>query len=189
MISKKILINTLCEFGPVLGFLVAFKLSDFMTGIIVMMIATIIALLLLKILEKHTPIFALISSGTVLFFGGISLFIDLPGIFIFRDTIFDTLFGLALLLSVWLGKPLFKYTFSGVFAITHRGWSVLSLRWGIFFLLLALINEWVRLTLSPEDWVIAKILIIIASFVFGAYQFTLTKKERLPNATDWGIIA
>lgn len=189
MISKKLLVNTLCEFGPVLGFLIAFELKDFMTGVVVMMLSTLISLVILRILEKHTPIFALISSGTVLFFGGVSLFIDLPGVFILRDTVFDALFGLAIIVSVWIGKPLFRYIFSGVFAITHKGWSILSLRWGIFFLILALINEWVRLTLSPEDWVIAKTLIIVSSVVFGSYQLTLTKKERLPDATKWGIVA
>lgn len=188
MLSKRLLVNTLCEFGPVLGFLIAFKLRDFSAGVIVMMIATVISLVVMRHIEKHTPIFALISSGSVLFFGGTSLFIDIPSIFILRDTIFDAIFGSAILISVWMGKPLFKYMFSGVFSITEKGWSVLSLRWGIFFLVLASINEWIRLTLSPEDWVVAKVFMIIASVMFGAYQFTLTKRERLPSATAWGII-
>ena len=111
-----------------------------------------------------------------------------PDIFILRDTLFDGIFGSALVVSVWRGKPLFKYIFSNVFAITDRGWSTLSLRWGIFFLILALINEWVRLTLSPEDWVVAKIMIIVVSSVFGTYQLTLTRRERLPHATAWGVI-
>jgi intracellular septation protein len=188
MFSKKVVLNTLCEFGPILGFIVAYELKDFMTGVIVMMIATVVSLVILRRVEKHTPIFALISSGSVLFFGGTSLFIDIPSIFILRDTVFDLVFGIAILISVWNGKPLFKYIFSGVFAITDRGWRLLSLRWGIFFIILALLNEWVRLTLTPDDWVIAKICIIVASVVFGTYQLTLTKHERLPTATAWGIV-
>lgn len=137
--------------------------------------------------EKHIPIFALISSGSVLLFGGVTLFIHIPTIFILRDTIFDGVFGSVLIASVWYGKPLFKYIFRGVFAITDTGWSALSMRWGIFFLILAGMNEWVRWTLTPDDWVIAKIIIIVLSVLFGAYQLTLTKKERLPDATAWGI--
>lgn len=188
MLNKKLLINTLCEFGPIIGFLIAFELRDFMTGVIVMMIATLLSLAVLRHLEGHTPIFALLSSSSVLFFGGISLFIHIPSIFILRDTLFDGIFGMALIVSVWMRKPLFAYIFRGVFAITDTGWSVLSLRWGIFFIILALINEWVRLTLSPEDWVAAKILIIIVSAVFGTYQLKLTRAERLPHATSWGIV-
>ena len=60
MISTKLLINTLCEFGPILGFLITFELSgDFMSGVVVMMITTIVSLIVLQYLEKHTPIFAL----------------------------------------------------------------------------------------------------------------------------------
>lgn len=187
MISKRLLINGLCEFGPIMGFIVLFELKDFMAGVIAMIISTIIALFVLQRLEKHIPIFALISSGSVLFFGGITLFIDIPSIFILRDTLFDGLLGSMLIASVWYGKPLFKYIFRSVFAITDKGWNVLSLRWGVFFIILALANEWVRLTLSPEDWVTAKIIIIITSVIFGSYQLRLTKKERLPDATAWGI--
>jgi intracellular septation protein len=189
MVSRRLFINTLCEFGPILGFLIFFELHDFMAGVIAMMLATLVALLVLRHLEHHTPFFALLSSGSVLIFGGISLFIDIPSIFILRDTVFDSLLGCALLLSVWQGKPLFKYIFKGVFAITDTGWSRLSFRWGIFFLILAVTNEWVRHVLSPEDWVVAKMFIILASVLFGAYQFRLTKKERLPEATAWGLRA
>lgn len=189
MLTSRLFWNTLCEFGPILGFIIAFEISNFETGIITMMLATLVSLIILKRIENHIPLFALISSGTVLFFGGVSLFIDIPSIFILRDTLFDAIFGTVLLISVWYKKPLFQYIFRGVFAITPRGWSVLSLRWGLFFLVLALANEWVHLTLSEEAWVTAKIGIIIASVLFGSYQLTLTKKERLPNATPWGIVA
>jgi intracellular septation protein len=189
MFSKRLFINAFCEFGPVLGFLVAFKVKNFSAGIITMMIATTISLFVLKYLENHIPIFALISSGSVLFFGGLSLVIDIPSIFILRDTLFDGIFGTTILISVYFKKPIFKYIFRGVFSITPKGWSTLSLRWGIFFLILAFANEWVRLNLSPEDWVKAKVIIIIASIIFGTYQLTLTKKERLPEATAWGVIA
>lgn len=188
MISKRLLINALCEFGPILAFIVAFEIKDFMTGVVVMMIATVISLIILKLVEKHLPIFGLISSGTVLFFGGVSLFIDIPSIFILRDTLFDGVFGSVIIISVLMGKPIFKYIFKGVFRITDNGWKHLSLRWGIFFILLAVVNEGVRLTLSPEDWVMAKIIIIIMTTVFGVYQLRLTKKERLTDATAWGII-
>ncbi len=187
MISKKLLINTLCEFGPILAFLVLYEMKNFMAGVIAMMVANVVSLIVLQKYEKHIPIFALISSGSVLLFGGVTLFIDIPTIFILRDTIFDGIFGTVLIASVWYGKPLFKYIFRGVFAITDTGWSALSMRWGIFFLILAGMNEWVRWTLTPDDWVVAKIIIIVLSVLFGAYQLTLTKKERLPDATAWGI--
>ena len=187
MISKKLILNTLCEFGPIMAFIIAFEINGFNTGTIAMIIAVILALIILKYTENHIPIFALLSTLTVIFFGGVSLFMDIPSIFILRDTIFDGIFGITLLISTSLKKPLFQYLFKNVFAITPTGWSTLTFRWGIFFIFLSICNELVRLNLSPEAWVGAKILMIIASFSFGMYQLTMTKRERLPTATAWGL--
>jgi len=188
MWNSRLILNSLCEFGPIIAFLVAFSFGDFSTGIIAMMVATFVSLLILKYKENTIPFFALISSVTVLLFGSLSLLADMPTLFIFRDTLFDVFFGTVLLVSVYRNKPLFKYLFRGVFAITDRGWRTLSLRWGIFFYILALANEIARFTLSPDAWVLAKVSIVVISCIFGAYQFTLTRRERLPTATPWGIV-
>lgn len=187
MFSKKVMLNTLCEFGPITAFMVAYSMGDFATGTIAMMIAVVIALVVLYITEHHFPIFGLISAATVLVFGGISLVIEIPSIFILRDTIFDFIFGSALMVSVYMKKPALRYIFQNVFALTEKGWLTLTLRWGLFFFVLALVNEGIRWTLTPDDWVLAKIYMIVGTVLFGMYQFTLTRKERLPHATKWGI--
>jgi intracellular septation protein A len=56
VISRKLLINTLCEFGPIIAFIVLFETSDFMAGVIAMMIANVISLFVLLHFEKHIPI-------------------------------------------------------------------------------------------------------------------------------------
>jgi len=187
MFTRKLLLNTLCEFGPIIAFLVAYELDDFESGTIAMMITAVFALVILKVTEGHLPYFAIISTATVLIFGGISIFVHIPSIFILRDTIFDLFFGVVLITSVLLKKPGLKAIFNNVFSLTHKGWMALSLRWGIFFIILASLNEWVRRELSPDDWVIFKILLIIGTILFGAYQFTLTRRERNEDATAWGI--
>jgi len=187
MFSRKVVLNTLCEFGPITAFMVAYTLGNFQTGTVAMMIAVVIALVVLQATEHHLPIFALISAVTVLIFGGVSLFIEIPSIFILRDTIFDSIFGIILVGSVYAKKPALRYIFKNVFAITEEGWATLTLRWGIFFFVLAGVNEGIRWTLTPDDWVIAKVYMIIGTVLFGMYQFTLTKRERLSEATEWGI--
>jgi intracellular septation protein len=188
MFTKRLLINSFCEFGPILFFFLAYSVASFSAGIVAMMFGTALSLAVLRFYDHTLPYFALFSSGSVLFFGGLALLVDTPSIFIFRDTILDVALGIALIISVHKKRPLFKYVLKGVFAITDKGWSVLSLRWGYFFLCLALVNETIRLTLSDDAWVVAKALIVVASIVFGTYQFTLTRKERLPTGTAWGIV-
>lgn len=188
MFTKRLLFNSLCEFGPILFFFAAYSIGGFRTGIIAMMVSTIFSLIALLQYDRSLPYFALFSAGTVLFFGGLSLLLDMPSIFIFRDTLLDVVLGITLIVSVHMNRPLFKFMFKGVFAITDRGWKTLSLRWAYFFLFLAVVNETVRMLLSPDAWVIAKSLIVVASIAFGSYQFTLTRKERLPSGTSWGIV-
>lgn len=188
MLSRKLVLNTLCEFGPILAFMVTYTLSDFEYGTIAMIVATLGALILLYLIEHHLPLFAILSTITVMFFGGLSLITHIPSIFILRDTLFDLTFGLALFVSVYLKRPLLKTLFKNVFAITDSGWSKLTLRWGFFFLFLAGLNEWVRLTLSPETWVAFKVITIVGTLAFGCTQFMLARKERLPDATPWGLV-
>lgn len=187
MFTRKVLLNTLCEFGPIIAFLIGYELSDFQSGTLAMMLVALCALVVLQVTEGHLPVFALISTATVLLFGGISIFVHIPSIFILRDTIFDLIFGIALIVSVLLKKPALKPIFKNVFHITNKGWTTLSLRWGIFFICIALVNEWVRRELSPDDWVLVKVLILFGTVIFGAYQFTLTRREREDDATAWGI--
>ncbi len=188
MWNQRLVINMLCEFGPILGFVLAFELSDFRAGVITMMILVAVALFVEKRRYGHYPVFALLSTGTVLFFGGLMLATGLPSLFILRDTLFDAIFGLVLIGSVLIGRPLFRYLFGGVFGLTDIGWRTLTIRWGIFFLCFSALNEWVRQTQSAEDWVLVKIIVIIITVVFGCYQFTLTRRERLPDTTDWGVL-
>jgi intracellular septation protein len=188
MFTKRLIVNTLCEFGPVLLFFAVYALFSFPYAVAAMMLGTLTALITLRTLEGHTPIFALISCCSILFFGGLSLFFESASFFIFRDTLFNIVMGTALGVSVLRGKPLFKMIFSNVFAITDRGWHSLSLRWAIFFFVLAVANETARFTLTPDEWVSAKAAIVLVTIMFGAYQFTLTRRERLPDASPWGIV-
>ncbi len=188
MFNQKLFLNVICEFGPIITFLVTYSRYDFKSATIAVIVATIAALILLKVVEHHLPLFAILSTLTVIIFGGISLVVNLPDIFILRDTVFDSIFGLALIASVAMKRPLFKVLFHNVFRLTERGWSTFSLRWGFFFLFLALWNEWVRQTQTPDSWVTMKIYMIIASLVFGFYQFTLTRRERSSEANTWGLV-
>lgn len=188
MLSRKVVLNGACEFGPIIAFMAAYSIWDFEAGTFAMIGAVVCALFVLWHTERHLPLFALLSTVSVIIFGGISLFVHIPSLFILRDTIFDSIFGIILLYSVYVGKPLLKLFFKNVFSITDRGWMRLTLRWGIFFLLLAVLNEWVRLHLSPDEWVRVKAYLIVATVLFGMYQFTLTRKERMPDATPWGLI-
>ncbi len=58
-----------------------------------------------------------------------------------KPTIINTLFGVVLLGGLAFGKSLLGYVFNAAFQLDDEGWRKLTLRWGIFFLFLAVLNE------------------------------------------------
>jgi len=187
MFAKKLWINLLCEFGPIASFLIVYQFSTFGKATIAMVIATCISFVILLKIEKHVPYFALLNTVSVILFGGVSALIDIPDIFIIRDTIFDLVLGIVLLTTVNFKRTGLQMLFSNVFLITQKGWKIFTFRWGIFYLILALTNEVIRNYANEQMWVEAKVWMILATVIFGMYQLTLTKRERLPEANSYGL--
>jgi len=58
-----------------------------------------------------------------------------------KPTIINTLFGASLLGGLLMGRSLLGYVFNAAFQLDAEGWNKLTLRWGLFFLFLAVLNE------------------------------------------------
>jgi intracellular septation protein len=92
-----------------------------------------------------------------------------------------------LLIGIFLKKAFLKNLFVALFDMKDRGWYILTLRWGIFLVLLAIGNELVWRGLDRDAWVSYKFWSTIATVVFGFYQITLSKKYRNDTASPWGM--
>ncbi len=187
---KKIFLATVCEFGPVVAFLVTFQYTNFAYATIAIIIATIISFKILFFVEKQVPKFALATLVGVLFFGILSLYYKSPDLYILKDTLLDSFFGLGLLFSLSKKvstKPYLQILFEYFFDITDKGWRILNMRWGIFCLGTAVFNEYVRNFKTPDFWVYAKVILILLVLIFGFYQFTLARKYRNSTASYWGL--
>jgi intracellular septation protein len=67
--------------------------------------------------------------------------------------------------------------FDAVFDLTDEGWRKLTLRWSIFFLALAVLNEIVWRTQTTDVWVNFKVFgVVPLTFVFAAFQYPLLQK-------------
>lgn len=187
LLSKKLWINLLCEFGPVVAFLTSYEMYGFGTATLAMIGTTVVALVILVLFEKHPPYFALFNTASVVLFGGVSVFVNIPDVFIFRDTALDTALGVVFLASLRYKKTGLEFFFGNVFAITQKGWKEFTFRWGIFYVLLAFTNETIRMLATPDMWVTAKVWMIVGTVIFGFYQLRLTAQERLPDANSFGL--
>jgi len=121
------------------------------------MIATGLSLSVSYALTRTLPIMPMVSGLVVLVFGTLTLYLQDETFIKMKPTIVNTLFGGILLAGLYFGKSLLGYVFDSAFKLDAEGWRKLTLRWGLFFLVLAVLNEVVWRNFSTDFWVAFKV--------------------------------
>jgi intracellular septation protein len=121
------------------------------------MIATAVALTVSWLLTRTIPIMPLISGIVVFVFGALTLWLQNDTFIKMKPTIVNALFGVILLGGLFFGQSLLGYVFNSAFKLDETGWRKLTVRWGIFFLFLAVLNEVVWRGFSTDTWVAFKV--------------------------------
>jgi intracellular septation protein len=149
------------------------------------MAATAIALAASWILVRSLPIMPLISGIVVLIFGALTLWLHNETFIKMKPTIVNALFGIILLGGLYFGKSLLGYVFDSAFKLNAEGWRKLTMRWGIFFIFLAVLNEVVWRSFSTDFWVAFKVwgtMPITLLFTFA--QMPLVMKYSIEPAAE-----
>jgi len=121
------------------------------------MVATAVALVVSWLLTRTLPIMPLVSGVVVFIFGALTLYLHDEVFIKMKPTIVNSLFGAVLLGGLFFGKSLLGYVFDSAFRLDAEGWRKLTLRWGIFFFVLAAMNEVVWRNFSTGFWVAFKV--------------------------------
>ena len=121
------------------------------------MLATVISLVVSYALTRTVPIMPLLSGVIVLLFGALTLWLQDELFIKLKPTIINTGFGVILLGGLAFGRALLRPVFGAAFELDEEGWRKLTLRWGLFLLFLALLNEVVWRTQTTDVWVAFKV--------------------------------
>jgi intracellular septation protein len=147
--------------------------------------AVLIALAIGYAKTRHLPVMPLVTAVVVVVFGGLTLALQNETFIKLKPTIIYVLFGAVLLGGLAFGKPLLGMVFDSVFHLTDEGWCKLTLRWGLFFLALAVLNEIVWRTQSTDFWVAFKVFgVLPLTFVFAALQYPLLTRHAAPEKSE-----
>ena len=180
---NKALTKFLADFGPLLVFFVIYFNSgqNLKLAIPPFIIATIIALLIIYILEKRIPMVPLTSGILITLFGGLTLYFDNKIFFYMKPTIINILFaGVLFFGKYFTKKSLLKILFQNSLNIRDEGWEKLNYRWICFFIFVAILNEIVWRTQSEVFWVNFKVWgLLPISFLFAASLVPLINKYKL----------
>jgi intracellular septation protein len=144
--------------GAVLGqTLVTSPKSSILIATAVFMTAMAISLLIAWALHRRLPIMPLVTGAVVLVFGSLTLILQDDLFIKLKPTIVNALFGSVLLGGLAFGKPLLPYVLEAVFHLDEEGWRKLTFRWGLFFFVLAGLNEVIWRTQTTDFWVAFKV--------------------------------
>ncbi len=179
---NKSFVKFLTDFGPLLIFFTIYYRSDknLITAIPPLIIATLIAVIVVYIMEKKIPYVPLIGATLVSVFGGLSVFFKNPIFLYLKPTIINILFAVILIGAKIISKKnIIKVFFQNSLKLDEVGWDKLMYRWTGFFIFLAILNEAVWRTQSEEFWVNFKVWgILPITFIFTAFQVPLIQKYK-----------
>ncbi|RVU16844.1 septation protein A [Methylobacterium oryzihabitans] len=142
--------------------------------------ATLAALTVHWLLVRRLPIMPLVSGVIVVVFGGLTLLLQDELFIKLKPTIVNCLFGAVLLGGLAFGRSLLSIVLDSVFDLDAEGWRKLTFRWGLFFFVLAALNEIVWRTQTTDFWVSFKVFGIMPLTILFALAQTplLLRHER-----------
>lgn len=189
------------EFGPIIGFVVAYFLfkdasvtiggTDY-TGIVAVTGAFIpiflVAIAALWALSGQIARIQVATAIMLVLFGGMSVWFNDARFFKMKPTVIYLLLALVLGIGLWRGQSWLQYIMEDMVPLKPKGWMILTRRVTILFLLSAAANEVVWRTQSDTIWVVFETLImplIIAGFFLSQIPlyvehatFNALKKKR-----------
>ena len=153
------------ELGPLACFFVASYRFGLQVATGVLMVGVVAALAVSFGLTRRLPIMPVVTAVAVVIFGALTFYFKDPIFIKMKPTVINCIFGGALLGGLAFDKPLLPVVLDSALHLDEDGWRKLTFRWGLFFFVLAALNEVVWRTQSDVFWAGFK--------VFGTMPLTL----------------
>jgi intracellular septation protein len=170
------------ELGPLLIFFAANYAAGIYAATGAFMVATLVALAAAWWLFHKVPIMPIVSGVVVFVFGGLTLYLQDETFIKLKPTIVYVTFAVLLAGGYLMKKPLLALLFGPMFNLTHEGWQKLTIRWIVFFVAMAILNEFMWRNFSTDTWVSFKAFgFLPITFAFAMAQLPLMQRYALPE--------
>ncbi len=191
------------DFIPVIGFVLVYNILRRMppspplltkdtaifwaTGLLIALTLGVVALKLMR-KEAISPML-LVTSGIVGGFGLIGILLQEKGFIYVKPTVQQLFLAGLIFVPLMFGRNFWKAMFKQVFDLPDFAWRTLAMRWGFFFIAMAIWNEFLWRTYAPgfsSPLVLAGIPVAPA----GSYEFlglTFGAKDAEDVWANWKV--
>jgi intracellular septation protein len=173
-------LRILVEWGPLIAFFIANARGGIFWGTGVFMAATVVALAVSWTLTRRLALVPLIGAVFVAVFGGLTLWLHNDTFIKVKVTLVNVMFGSILLIGLYFGKQFLKLVLGEALKMDDEGWRILTLRWGLFFFVLAALNEVIWRSVGTDLWVNFKVFgILPLTLLFALSQAPLMSRHMI----------
>jgi intracellular septation protein len=173
------------DLGPIAVFVVAYNIANrtapagqaiyWATGLF--MVATVIALIYARVVQKRVPPMLIFTAIVLMAFGGLTIALKDPIFIKIKPTVVNLFYAAVIFGGLLFKRNIWRQMFEGGFTLPERIWRVLAVRWGIFFLFMAALNEFVWRNFSEAFWANFKLIGGMGLvFLFGLLNVPITLK-------------
>lgn len=171
-----------CEVTPLLIFFFIFKTSNHPKPIIdatlYLVISTFIVLAICYYLTKYIPKLPLFSALVLAIFGVATILFDNEIFIKIKPTLLNLIFATILFYSYYSKKLFLKEILGSAIIMEDKAWLILSIRWALFFVALAILNEVIWRNFSTDFWVKFKVFgMMPISIIFTLSQMPFMMKH------------
>lgn len=174
------ILKLVLEFGPLGLFFVASYRYDLHVATAVLMVAVVVTLAVSYAAVRRVPVMPLVTAVAILVFGSLTFYFDNPVFIKVKPTIVNCIFGAVLLGGLVFNRSLLSILLDTALHLDEDGWRKLTLRWGLFFFVLAALNELVWRTQTDVFWAGFKVFgTMPITVLFALTQVPLIMRHEL----------
>ncbi|MDX1542287.1 MAG: septation protein IspZ, partial [Geminicoccaceae bacterium] len=130
------------EYGPLAGFFLTYVVAGLMPATAVVIVLSVIAAAAAWMFTREIPAMPLVTAGVVAVFGGLTLWLQDETFIKMKPTIVQAIIAAILLGGLLVGRPLLKPLLGAMLPpMAEQAWRTLTLRYALFFLAMAALNE------------------------------------------------
>jgi len=177
--KTKTLIRSGVDYAGPLAFLVGYLVThDMLSATWALVGASAIALAVGYGVERRIAPMPLFAGLAALIFGGLTLYFHDPRFVKIKPTAINTVLGLTMLGGLALKRNPLKALLGEAITLPDAAWRTLTLRYGLFFLSVAVLNEAIWRTQPESIWIWFRMPgLQILSLVFSLTQLPLMMKH------------